>query len=137
MVCGRKHVARLDDDDRERRAAIEPLFPKSWLRNLLRDTLLSGSACNSIDVERLVELVAQRAPISSLPRQIVSSLRYGAQVIVDVHASMAPYGEDQQLAIEEILRLLGRDQVEVIFVDGRPDTIVDDLPRASKSMPCP
>lgn len=115
-----------DDEETQSAPNIQPLFPIQWIRGLLRDSLVHKADSNDVDVNRLVEMLARRDPVLRLPHRSVSALQFGAQIIVDIHHSMRPYSEDQVIVVNEIKRLLGRDQVEVVYVDGDPRWCLDE-----------
>ncbi len=125
------------DDEIESAPSIQPLFPIQWIRGLLRDSLVHKAHSNDVDVHRLVEMIARRDPVLRLPHRMIAALQFGAQIIVDIHHSMRPYSEDQLIVVNEMKRLLGRDQVEVVYVDGDPRWCLDEANGDRRPMPRP
>ncbi len=97
-----------------------PLCPEQWLRTLLRDCLLSASPSREVDIEAVLDRLSQGQIITQLPRRVIGALQFGAQVVVDRHAAMQPFVEDQLQIMREVLRLLSKFQVELVFTAGNP-----------------
>lgn len=98
----------------------EPLIPARWVRNVLADSLSTESEQERLDVEQLVQLIAQRKPFLRLPFLKARTLRRGVQVLVDVSAAMEPFKRDQELLIEEVIRVVGSDAVELAWFEHCP-----------------
>ncbi|WP_204011569.1 hypothetical protein [Virgisporangium aurantiacum] len=73
-----------------------------------------------LDVPAVVDLLANRLPVPTLPRHAQRTMRYGAQLLVDRSDSMRPFARDQSVFVQQVRRLLGANSVDVRYFLGSP-----------------
>jgi len=98
----------------------EPLIQKDRLRDVLLFSVRTQEDGGSLDVPRIVEGVACRRALKSLPRSRVSSTRRGVQVLVDRGGSMTLFRRDQIQLTTGLEALLGPHRVKVVQYRGSP-----------------
>jgi hypothetical protein len=125
----REPLARTPSDESALRPPLEPLFLPRWTRGILSAALATDSGDGPVDVPRLVEMLATRAPIERLPRQTVPTLRRGVRVFVDGSRAMMPFYRDQAELGPALRDVVGHDRVHVRRFVGRPMGD-DDEPRS-------
>jgi hypothetical protein len=102
--------------DRPTRPAREPttLLPPGRQRAILSALCSGPAATGAIDVDELVERIAAREPIRTLPQTVVATTRRGVQVLVDYGEGMRPFVADQQEVVRALERLAGPDGFDVL-----------------------
>lgn len=95
------------------------LLPR-WTPGILAIALATGAPDGPIDIERLVELLAARRPMRTLPRRTKPTLRAGAQILVDLGESMQPFRADELDLLSSIGRVLGSAPLEILRFAGCP-----------------
>lgn len=108
-----------DDAATARPIPVDPLFAPRWTRGILI-SLLATRGDGEIDVERLVEKIADFQPLDRLPRRPWPTMRCGVEVLVDVGEAMTPFVQDQTWLIAKIRRVAGCDRVKVLRFRGSP-----------------
>jgi hypothetical protein len=101
------------------RPALEPLFVPAWSRGILRAALATRGD-GYPDLDRLVDDLAWGRPLTALPTLPWPTLSRGIQLLVDMGESMAPFFRDQAHLEAEVLRVVGRENVEVLRFAGCP-----------------
>jgi hypothetical protein len=96
------------------------LFTPRWERSLLTTALATADDQGPLDIDRLVQVLAQARPVTALPRQIVPTLRRGVQVALDVGTAMTPLLRDQAELLAALRVVIGGDRLEVIRFIGTP-----------------
>jgi len=96
-----------------------PLLRVSSTRAIL-SAALSSDVIGGVDATRAVRLVVRREPFDRLPMKVLRSVRRGAQLLLDKSAGMAPFHRDQAWLTEWIVRVIGRQQVEVASFTHAP-----------------
>lgn len=100
--------------------AYEPLFVRSWSRELLAAALAQQMPGGRVDERRLVGLVTSARPVTEIPRHPRRSLSRGVQVLVDLGDGMEPFARDQSELLEEIRRVVGDSRVQVLQFRDSP-----------------
>jgi hypothetical protein len=102
--------------ERPARRRQEPttLLPPGRQRAILSALCSGPAATGAIDVDELVERIAAREPIRTLPQTVVTTTRRGVQVLVDFGTGMRPFVADQQEVVRALERLAGPDGFEVL-----------------------
>ncbi len=98
----------------------DPLLPPAQQRAILSALCRSPAATGDIDVDELVERIARREPVRSLPLTSVPTTRRGVQVLVDFGEGMRPFIRDQEEVVGALERLAGPDGFEVLRFSGTP-----------------
>jgi hypothetical protein len=107
------------------RPPLEPLLRPTWSRAVVATLAKRNGPRGRLDVPKLVAFAAkqhQPRKLPIVPNQIAS----GADVLVDIGTAMQVFGRDQQHAIDEIRRVLGKGQVPVFRFTGSPMRGVTD-----------
>jgi hypothetical protein len=100
--------------------AHEPLFVRSWSRELLAAALAQQMPGSRVDEPRLVGLVAAARPVTEIPHRPRRSLSRGVQVLVDLGDGMEPFARDQSELLEGIRRVVGDSRVQVLQFRDSP-----------------
>lgn len=83
--------------------------------------LCSGPApTGQPDVEALVERLARRQPLVTIPREVTVTTRRGVQLLLDHGPAMLPFWRDQQTMEGTLRRIAGPDGFEVLHFAGTP-----------------
>jgi hypothetical protein len=90
-----------------------PLFDQRWARELLTALLATPALDGPLDERAAVDRIASAQPLDPLPRLVRSSLRRGAQVLVDMSEAMAPFIGDSWDLVDQVERLVGVGNVSV------------------------
>lgn len=102
------------------RPPFEPLFRAQTTRAILSTALATEREEGDVDLERVLWYATHLQPLEALPRQSVSTLRFGIQLLVDRGPGMTPYFADQDLLIAELRKVAGKDRVQTLFFDKCP-----------------
>lgn len=97
-----------------------PLFLPLWTRAILSATLATESKEGPLDLERLIEQIARREELETVPRETVLTLRRGVQLLLDQSQAMLPYERDQQALTRAILNVMGNEKVQILRFAGCP-----------------
>lgn len=97
-----------------------PLFRPEWTRAILSGALATISPEGALDLERIIEFIAQRKPLETLPRLSETTLRRGAQLLLDQSQAMLPYERDEQELMRAIQNVMGQDKVQILRFAGCP-----------------
>lgn len=90
-----------------------PLLSPRSAQAILRTALSRSIDSGDLDIEAVVERVAQWQPIEDLPRKRLRSMRFGVEVLVDRGKAMQPFARDQAEIAGRIRRLVGRELTKV------------------------
>jgi hypothetical protein len=108
------------------RAPLPPLLSPHNTRAVL-STALSGQASDgALDLERLVERVARRLPLSSLPRKPRPTLGRGVHVLVDVSRGMDPFARDARELVARIRLVAGAELTQVYYFEQAPSSVAPE-----------
>jgi hypothetical protein len=99
---------------------LEPLFFPRWTRGILSSGLATNSANGTVDVDRVVKLLANGEAVEELPLLSSPTLTRGVQLLIDRSQAMMPFIRDQVRLHEEILAVVGPDRVETLRFVGCP-----------------
>ena len=103
----------------EPRLPLTPLTRVASTRAILSASLSTDVAVG-VDVQRAVGIIARREPFDHLPVRTIRTVRRGVQLLVDKSVGMAPYLRDQSWLSEWIIRVVGRQRVEIASFTGVP-----------------
>jgi len=109
----------------------EPLLEPSWVRGVLFAAAATRVAGREIDVARWVATVSSGTFPSAVPRRPRWSTRVGAQLLLDVGTSMAPFRADRTWLVTELSAVVGRDQLDVQRFAECPLQAVGTGPRST------
>ncbi len=99
---------------------LEPLFRPTWTRNIIAGAVATHRPEGPLLLDELLKRIGERRPIERLPRQLRSTLRAGAQVLVDRSETMEPFSADVRFLIERIHAVVGRELAQVLSFEGSP-----------------
>lgn len=102
-------------EERDEPPAVEPLFEPAWTRAILFAALAHVDGRGPLDLERTVELLCRREPLTRLPRRTKFRLKNDLQLLVDVNRTMAPFVQDQLALVDAIKRLVSAQNVEQLL----------------------
>jgi hypothetical protein len=94
--------------------ARDSLLPAGQHRAILAALCRSPAATGDIDIDTLVERIARREPVRTLPPAVAPTTRRGVQVLVDFGDGMQPFIGDQEEVVEELERIAGQDGFEIL-----------------------
>ena len=97
-----------------------PLFSARTERAILSAALATSVEEGDLDMDRIVERVAERRPLEDVPRLRSVTLRRGAQVLVDLGAGMDPYRPDVERLVAQLDTILADDRLTVAGFVGTP-----------------
>ncbi len=97
-----------------------PLFPPRSTARLLQAALSRRVLEGRLDVTKLVDQIAGRRPVTALPREPVQTLRFGAQVLVDLGIGMEPFARDQEDVLRHIRATVGAENTKVVYFEDCP-----------------
>ena len=106
----------------------EPLFVRTWTRELLASTLALQVPSGRVDERELVGLVTRGRPVTEIPRRPRRSLSLGVQLLVDIGEGMEPFARDQSELIGEIRHVVGSSRVAVLRFRDCPTRGAGDGP---------
>jgi hypothetical protein len=92
----------------------EPLFVRSWSRELMAAAVAQQVPGNRADERRLVDLVARARPVTEIPRRPRWSLSLGVQLLVDIGEGMEPFARDQSELADGIRHIVGNSRVALL-----------------------
>ena len=97
-----------------------PLFDPNHERAIFQDTLYTEVAEGEILLENFIEHIVKGRPIEEILYAFVPTFRKGVQVILDTSESLALFYRNQQVLIENMQVMLGKDLVLVHPFYGFP-----------------
>lgn len=102
-----------------------PLLAPVITRAVLAEAAATATSDGPIDIERLVLDVATRRPLRALPCLPATTLRRGAQILIDRTASMQPFQVDTDDLAVRIRQVASQGATQLLYFDEDP-TMVDD-----------
>lgn len=90
-----------------------PLLEPRWTRAILTSTLATLSDEGELDIDETVDLIAGVRPLDPLPRLPVRTMRRGVQLLLDRSPALTPYSRDVDWLADQVLRIAGRDRIDV------------------------
>ena len=112
-----------------------PLLAPQWVRTTLMRTAAVPVAEGRVDVARLAATLARLQLPRTIPREPTPTLRFGAQVLVDVGDALLPYRHDQRQVVQALRRLLGSQFFEAWQFQGTPARGVQPLGSRQEPQP--
>ncbi len=103
--------------------AVDPLFLPRWTRAILSGALSVRSPEGALDIDRIVERMAELQPMAILPRTSIPTLRFGVQLLVDMGDAMMPWSEDVRVLREAVESVVGRDRCAIRYFEGSPSRV--------------
>lgn len=102
-------------EERDEPPEVEPLFAPAWTRAILFAALAHVDGRGPLDLERTVELLCRREPLTRLPRRTKFHLKNDLQLLIDVNRTMAPFVQDQLALVGAVKRLVSAQNVEQLL----------------------
>lgn len=106
-----------------------PLFARRTSRAVLSTAMATDRETNAIDLDAIVKVSARGLRVQRVPRRVIPSLSHGIQLLVDRGPSAEPFLADQDLLVEQIRVVAGRDRVQVLRFDPSRAFIAGSGPR--------
>lgn len=103
----------------------EPLLAPTFTRAVVAEAMSTRAYDGPVDIARLARDLATQRPIHELPSLPVSTLRRGAQILVDRTASMQPFQADADELAARIQEVTSQGATRLLYFDEDP-AIVDD-----------
>jgi hypothetical protein len=97
-------------------ALLAPRSASANIAALVSQTVDDGD----VDLEALVNAIAENRPVDRLPRHTIRTTRYGVELLIDVGDGMRPFQLDQQHLVERVLRLVGTGSTVVRYFADAP-----------------
>ena len=120
------------------RPKVEPLLAPGQQRLILLALVSKLIEGRDIDIAKTARSIVSRRALIRLPRQRRLSVRRGVQLIIDVGPRMQPFVDDEDQLMTSLLRILGRDVVEILRCYGAPpDDPESELRYGEYHMPAP
>lgn len=102
-----------------------PLLAPPITRAVLAEAAATVTSDGRIDMDHLVLDVATRRPLRALPSLPATTLRRGAQILIDRTASMQPFQVDTDDLAARLRQVASEGATQLYYFDEDP-TIVDD-----------
>jgi len=97
-----------------------PLLPPRSTTVILQTLLGQPVPEGAVDVALTANQLAAQRPVFEMPRHERSSLRFGVQVLIDRGEGMEPFRRDQAELVGSIVRVFGRERVQLRYFSGSP-----------------
>jgi hypothetical protein len=112
-------VASLSAPDSERAGPPrpKPLFRRSWIRGIITTAVSTAGEAGDVDVDAIVLAFAAGKVLRHVPRHVMPTMARGVQVLVDRGPACAPYTHDQEMLVQQIRAIAGRDCVQILRFD--------------------
>lgn len=107
-------------EDEAQPPPLVPLLVARWTRAILSAALATSSEFGPVDVDRVVETLANGDSLTEFPMLSSPTLSRGVQLLIDRSHAMLPFIGDQTLLHKEILRVVGKDRVTTLRFVGCP-----------------
>jgi len=106
----------------------EPPVEAPLLRAAISMLVRRARPSDEVDLELIIDLVAEQRPMVTLPRTVDLSTAHGVTVIADVSAAMLPYLDDVATLVAEVEHVVGASQVDVEWASDRPPSTMAKWP---------
>jgi hypothetical protein len=93
---------------------LEPLLRPVVTRSVVASALAQRAPTGAVDLDRLVDIVARRQPVATLPRLPRWHIASMTRVLIDRSPGMAPFGRDANDLAERIRAVASRDRSEAV-----------------------
>jgi hypothetical protein len=103
-----------------------PLLAPRSADTVLRTVVSRRVRAGPVDTDALVQLMAQQRPVRALPLERVTTLSFGAQVLVDLGQGMEPFIADRRALLRQLSIVVGRDGLSVRYFRYAPLRGVSD-----------
>ncbi|HEX8081232.1 MAG TPA: hypothetical protein VF557_13565 [Jatrophihabitans sp.] len=95
----------------------EPPIPATLLRAAMTMLVRRDHRSDDIDLDQVIESIAEQQPLVTLPRVVEPSTQRGVAIVADVGASMLPYLADVRAFVGEVEHVVGESNTTVEWVD--------------------
>jgi len=85
----------------------DPLFAPRSAVSVIHALLAQDARDGPVDVAALVDTVARLRPIREIPHERRLTLRFGAQLLLDVGEGMEPFARDEEMFADQVQRVTG------------------------------
>ena len=104
----------------DRELPLESLFRKEWTRHILTTIVSTEKPRGRMDLENILSRISRVEVVDTLPRKLQPCVVGSIQLFIDQSESMEPYYLDQRLLTRELIKLVGKDRVQIIRFSGLP-----------------
>jgi hypothetical protein len=109
-----------DQGKRSARIPVQPLLAPSSVEVILRTAVARSVDGGPIDTDMLVRTIARQKVVRIVPRLPVATLRFGAQVMVDLGRGMEPFAGDRRIVLRQLRRIISPDNLVVQYFSHAP-----------------
>jgi hypothetical protein len=94
------------------------MLDPAWERGILIEAVGRPVAEGDIAIPEAVELIARGSPLADMPREVVTSVAKGCQVLIDMGTGMRPFARDARALADSVRRAIGAEHTWILtFVD--------------------
>lgn len=101
------------EGDDSTRPPYVPLLEPGWTRAIISSALSTASSDGALNIDEIVDTIANLRPLLQLPRRPLPTMRRGVQLLLDRSPALAPFARDQAWLADEVFRIGGTDRVHV------------------------
>jgi hypothetical protein len=94
-----------------------PLLAPRSATSAVRTLLAQQADDGPVDAAALVDAIAGRRPLPRIPREPMTTLRFGAQLLLDAGEGMEPFVRDEELLAEQVRQVAGTATRAAFFAD--------------------
>ena len=105
---------------KERELPLESLFRKEWTRHILTAIVSTEKQQGQMDLEKILSRISRAEVVAELPRKLQPCVAGSIQLLIDQSESMEPYYLDQRLLTRALIKLVGKDRLQIIRFSGLP-----------------
>jgi hypothetical protein len=99
---------------------LQPLLAPCSAEAILRTVVARTVPGGPVDTRAVVRTMARQKVVRSVPRMPVVTLRFGAQVMVDLGRGMEPFTGDRRAVIRQLRRIVGQDSLTIQYFSHAP-----------------
>lgn len=97
-----------------------PLLRRESVRAAFSEMLGTDRAIGRVELGSMIRRLASAKPVGQLPRTVVRTLARGCDVLVDLGMGLTPFANDRRQVLEELVRVVGDDNVTRWFFWDHP-----------------
>jgi hypothetical protein len=102
------------------RIPLRPLLAPQSADAVLRAVVSRWVRAGPVDTNALVQALARRQSVRTLPLKPVATLRFGTQILVDLGRGMEPFVNDRQAILRQLQSILGRESLTIRYFRYAP-----------------
>jgi hypothetical protein len=113
-------LARVEPRHLSPRIPLAPLLAPSSADVILRTVIARWVPGGPVDTDALVRTVARQQVVRVIPRTPAATLRFGAQILVDLGRGMEPFVSDRRAVLRQLRRVAGEQNLTVQYFRNAP-----------------